>query len=271
LPLPGRDTGGCSPLRLTIDGETYGIQWDPTMTHRGMPELVADDDLADDRQLVILERRSGALELRFGDGTEPLVLAELLAPLRVSDCGRPKLPPIETSLMPNEIQRGRITGERDLGAGCFALAIESSAAHGVEDEASRASSELALCLPESEFPFVVGDEISFTSSWMSSSRATLGWYAGDVSLGPYARVSDAACGQVRDACGAIWQPLDVTVNGTALAVGQRVRVARHGPMYGETDVYLVRALRPIVTLPICHSGLDLPRESYIEFTELNEL
>ncbi|MFO7178960.1 MAG: hypothetical protein DIU78_009700 [Pseudomonadota bacterium] len=125
---------------------------------------------------------------------------------------------------------------------------------------------IVLCIPESEFPFVVGDVVRFSSNSVKKvdSNLSLGLRIGAaIWMWEHESLVDADCGPVRDPCGAVWQPLDFVVNGEVLPPGERHRVA-------TVDYYLARAFRPIITVPSCGPGLthshSLPANNY--FVEL---
>jgi hypothetical protein len=292
LPLHNRNgaSASCGPVRLTIDGETYGVQWDATLAYRSLPEIASATDLQQERQLVILERANEARVLRYGEGTVALVIAEVLAPVSVSDCEPPRLPHVEASVLPTETQHGRITNKTDLGGGCFALTIEratleaegtdaggsggsgAGGANAGESGAGGSSAggpgagtdEILICVPASEFPFGVGEEIHFRRGSIDDSKIFFEWHTGKVTTAsPALQVSDAACGQVREPCGGVWQPLDVAVDGNTLPVGQRVRTSAPGS-WPTIDDYLVRALRPLIVRSECGPGLDGSDEYHVE-------
>ncbi|HEX2879567.1 MAG TPA: hypothetical protein VHO25_08515 [Polyangiaceae bacterium] len=112
--------------------------------------------------------------------------------------------------------------------------------------------EVYWCGPTEHFPFSVGQRISVSAGTVQSVNGSpfvrtvqSGILFNTNSIGFTPEVSE--CGLVREACGAIWQPLDVTWNnGVRLIPGERNRL----PALGR-DVVLLRAARLIIPNEAC--------------------
>jgi hypothetical protein len=110
--------------------------------------------------------------------------------------------------------------------------------------------EVYWCGPTEYFPFTVGQQISISPDTIQSVsgspllRTVQGMDPFNGAGGFSIRASE--CGLVRDACGAIWQPLDVLYNGARLSPGERTRL----PGLGR-DVVLLRAAALIAPNEAC--------------------
>lgn len=247
----------CAPVRVTLLGKAHAVRA-TTKLARELPPFLSEDDLRDERQLVFIEaQESGGVGLRFGPDTESVELADFLAPIPESACAQAQLSPIEVSIPEHtsvvdgvEVRvpsRGRILEKITLGADCFSLSVE------LQDERER--EHLELCLPDSEFPFDVGDEVEYSTSSMASTSDSrrIHWFES-----PFLRsagsptLTEDRCGLVREVCGSVWQPLAVSLNGVTLEPGKRVTLdSSQGAVVG---LYLVRAFRPVLVRQDCAPG-----------------
>jgi hypothetical protein len=304
---------GCAPIRISTTGLITAVTWSPLLPTRRLPRLPGERALRNEDGLVFLERGDSVPVLRFGSGTRSLTVADASQPLPASDCLQAQQPRLELGGDVRRAYVGRIVAREPLGPSCFLLGLSvagyqdggtgttsppdassDTSSGGPSDGAADAAetgpafdptqSTVTLCIPESEFPFVVGDTItvgagqSYTFALYPGGRPSVELLRLRGTIDPATRTfapafgstalpltaNRAACGYVREACGGIWEAHDVSVAGAPLTPGQRVTVPGLGASGTSTSFYFLRAMLPIYVSAECNPSLPSELWTQIE-------
>jgi hypothetical protein len=254
LPLPVLlSSSTCGPVRIVLPELTMGVDWDKGAAHRELPNIVDKSDLEDTRQLVLIPGSDSTSPPSFGRGTRHLGIVSDSDPLPVSDCAQAALPRLEFSGENGAFSELTLVAMEAVSDACFRVTL------AFQLDAAR-ERDLYLCMPQSLFPFVVGDVLDgyvadndLKLSRRPAGTPTLELYRGySSSAFGTLRFVEATCGFVRDGCGALWQPVDAygfhpAQADTLLVPGESVSA----PDSPHTSYHLIRALRPVVLRPEC--------------------
>lgn len=272
------------PVRVTVGKERRLVLVNAQMTSRSLPNVPETEELLDDRGLLFVTGNQAEPQFRAGAGLALRSISPDWAPLPPVTCAEAAVPPLEIGPLPT---RGpaRITAKRDLGGGCFGVLVEAAPQAdggggdagdagdgGADGGASDAGAEpapdaggvdggpplsanqiLRFCMPEALFPFRVGDQVRIGREWVQGTGPgdpTLSFVLADRASSGALSGAPLGCGFVREPCGRIWRPRELTVKGVRLTAGMPVSA-------GTKTYYLARSVETLTPGRNCTPVADV--------------